>query len=158
MDIIEEKLREINDKLDQALALLKDAKLRPLPPPREDLGLDVGGISTKEDGTTVALFRVCGDPRQWSSGKGAFYSCKVEGDPAGSWYSVAITNNVADKVQPGWRPEKGDLISVRGKYEEKIENGKTYRSVFAFTVKPDGSLPQQRTTPQQNDEYGDVPF
>lgn len=120
------------------------------------------GLSSSPDGTVSGAFRVMGEPKQWSSGKGAFLNCKVVGGNKDEWYSVSVTNNVASKVSANYYPNKGDIINVTGKYEEKTEDGKTYRSVFAFRVEPEKSAPTKHPAKTANsnqfDDNEDVPF
>lgn len=114
-------------------------------------------LSRASDGTISGVFRVMTDPKQWPSGKGAFLSCKVSGANNDDWYTVSLTNNVASKVSPSYFPTKGDTIAVTGKYEEKNENGKTYRSIFAFRVTPGSAAPATKNT-KQFDDNEDLPF
>lgn len=97
------------------------------------------------------------DPKQWTSGKGMFLDCKVDGGDTDNWYSIALTYNVANKVSAGYSPKKGDTVAVSGKYEEKTVNDKVYRSIFAFRATPDSSAPVTPSKPAFK-ENEDVPF
>lgn len=153
---MEDKINEISAKLDSILALLKSAPAKPSG--GRTFSSAECGFSVSGNGTAKGVFRVMTEPRRWSSGKGAFLSCKVDGADDDVWYSIGLTDNVADKVAPGWFPKKGDFIQVAGRYEEKVNGDKTYRSIFAFRIDPDNSVPASRSSVRERDDDSDVPF
>lgn len=144
-----ELLNTINAKLDEVVLLLK-AKTSP-----NSLVSVSGGMELKGD-VISGEFHVTTEPKPWSSGKGAFVSCKPEGDPTGDWYSIGITYATSEKVAPGYFPKKGDVLFIRGNYKEEEKNGKVYKSIFAFSVKPK-QLPLN-TNQAAVEDNEDVPF
>lgn len=158
-----EKLDAIDKKLDTIIELCKSNKGTE---PKPSFGLTI-----RPDGIATGTVRVTTDPKQWSSGRGAFFSYKDEN--SNEWVSIGVSNNVAEKVHPGYFPQKGDIVTIRGKYEEQTnpDTAKVYKSVFAFVIAPGTSIPRsepkQAQPPlpapkpapkQQVDDNDDIPF
>lgn len=161
-------LNEINDKLSQIIQLLKTPVVAPTASALAKPLAKTGALNIRGDGTASGVFKVMTEPKAWSSGKGAFLRCKIDGDKTDDWYSVGVTYTVAEKVYHGYYPKKGDVIAVTGKYEEETKEKNdgsglaTYRSLFAFKVAPDSSVPAEQKPPfgadVTIDEAEDVPF
>lgn len=154
-------LTDVYKKLEEVLGILKTQRVA------SDGGSGV--LVTKKDGSVAGKFVVMTDPKPWSSGKGAFLSCKIDNGDPDVWYSVGLTYNVADRISQGFFPKKGDVIAVTGSYEEKTEETqsgpKVYRSVFAYKVNVERAGKQKQAAAptvetQQSDATvdDDLPF